>query len=163
MVVQGVVLRKAPLGGLEVLLVHRSSPRAWEIPGGKPEPCESFPRAVEREVFEEAGLTVRAVRLVGTFWRTGYRPHVSPAYRCELISGEPRPNDEAIAAAFHPVDRLPWGLFPWLGETIELAVADYALSRETEISPPVRYQHLGIGAIGKSLLIHMTGVARIRA
>ena len=124
MVVQGVALRSGAHDGLEVLLVHRVSPRGWEIPGGKPNDGEPLGRAVEREVFEESAMTVTAVRHVATFRRTGFRPHVSPVFRCVVDGGVPRPNDEAVDARFFAVDRLPWGTFPWLREAIDLAVAD---------------------------------------
>jgi 8-oxo-dGTP pyrophosphatase MutT (NUDIX family) len=162
-VVQAVVLRADADGVLEVLLIHRVSPRAWEIPGGRPEAGEHPSRAVEREVLEESGLTVRATRLVGTFRRSGYRPHLSPVYRCVIVSGVPHPNEEAIEASFHRVDRLPWGVFPWLREAIDLAIADFSAPQRCDASSLVRHQHLGFGALAQSLLIHMAGVARLRA
>lgn len=162
-VVQGVVFRESSSGTLEVLLVHRISPRAWEVPGGKPDVGEAFDRAVEREVFEESAVVVRAVRHVATFRRTGFRPHLSPVFRCVVVGGVPSPNSEAIAAAFHPVSRLPWGTFPWLHEAIEIAVADLYAAHSTDVRPVERSQHLGFRAVARSLLIHMAGVARMRS
>lgn len=162
MVVQGVALRSGAHDGLEVLLVHRVSPRGWEIPGGKPNDGEPLGRAVEREVFEESAMTVTAVRHVATFRRTGFRPHVSPVFRCVVDGGVPRPNDEAVDARFFAVDRLPWGTFPWLREAIDLAVADLHSSAAGDASPVDRHQHLGIRAVARSLLIHMAGVLRVR-
>ena len=161
-VVQGIALRSGAHGGLEVLLVHRQSPRGWEIPGGKPDDGEPYGRAVEREVFEESAMTVTAVRQVATFRRTGFRPHVSPVFRCVVVAGDPRPNDEAVDARFHAVDRLPWGTFPWLREAIDLAVADLRMPASGASIHVERHQHLGFGAVARSLLIHMAGMLRLR-
>src|SRR5918997_244606 len=43
----------------EVLLVKRTSPRAWELPGGYVEPRETTEQTVVREVREETGLEVQ--------------------------------------------------------------------------------------------------------
>ena len=71
-----VPLRLAPRamvidGAGRALLLHRSArsrhwPGQWELPGGKPEPGEDWMVALQREVFEETGLSVRATGLVGT-------------------------------------------------------------------------------------------------
>ena len=37
----------------------------WEFPGGRVEEGETIPHALEREVFEETGITVRVESLVG--------------------------------------------------------------------------------------------------
>ena len=95
-----------------------------------------FRSAVEREVFEESAMTVTAVRQVATFRRTGFRPHVSPVFRCVVVAGDPRPNDEAVDARFHAIDRLPWGTFPWLREAIDLAVADLRMGTSGVATTP---------------------------
>lgn len=166
-VVQAVVLRHQSPGPPEVLLVHRSSPRAWEIPGGRPNDEETLECAVVREVLEESAMVVTVARRVATFRRSGFRPHVSPVFRCVVVSGVPRPNHEAVAAAFFPVDRLPWGTFPWLREAIELAVADLrgpeAAVLNLQGHPPEQRQHLGLTSILVATLIHMAGLARLRS
>lgn len=50
----------------KVLLQRRSDNGAWGIPGGAMEPGETFEETARREVFEETGLTVRSLTLVGT-------------------------------------------------------------------------------------------------
>ncbi len=50
-----------------VLLVRRGKPPylgSWTLPGGRIEPGETAPAAVEREVLEETGLAVQARELV---------------------------------------------------------------------------------------------------
>ena len=51
-----------------ILMVKRGAPPSvglWSVPGGKVEPGESLPRAVEREVSEETGLEVVCGAFVG--------------------------------------------------------------------------------------------------
>ncbi len=163
-VVQGVVLRERSERVTEVLLVHRHSPRAWELPGGMPEVGESIRDAVIREVLEETGLRVEPIRQVATFRRTGFRPHISPVFRCEVIGGTPTPNLESVAVGFHAVDRLPWGTFPWLRATIGLVVEDLRLGSSSASGTEREIcQHLGWIAVAHSLLIHTSGVARLRS
>jgi 8-oxo-dGTP diphosphatase len=54
-------------GGRLLLIRRGHDPHrgCWSLPGGRVEAGESFEQAVEREVLEETGLTVRATRPVG--------------------------------------------------------------------------------------------------
>ncbi|MGI8807394.1 MAG: NUDIX hydrolase [Acidimicrobiales bacterium] len=52
----GVIWRRSPTGGLEVLLVHRPRYDDWTVPKGKLEPNEEHAEAALREVEEETGL-----------------------------------------------------------------------------------------------------------
>lgn len=52
----GVVWRRTPAGGTEVLLVHRPKYDDWTIPKGKLDAGESGEEAALREVEEETGL-----------------------------------------------------------------------------------------------------------
>ena len=61
-----------------LLLVRRTNPPEagrWTIPGGKLEPGESVPEAVEREVLEETGLRVHCGELIGWAERRGPNHH----------------------------------------------------------------------------------------
>ncbi|HEY5221670.1 MAG TPA: NUDIX domain-containing protein [Microbacteriaceae bacterium] len=53
--------------GRFLLVLRADAPQAgrWSIPGGKLEPGETLAEAAEREVLEETGLIVRAVREIG--------------------------------------------------------------------------------------------------
>ena len=55
----GVVWRRTPGGGAEVVLVHRPRYDDWSLPKGKLDPGESWEQAALREVDEEVGLRCR--------------------------------------------------------------------------------------------------------
>lgn len=64
----------------------------WEFPGGKREPGETLEEALGRELMEELGVTIK----VGEhLWRAQCsHPEQILAlhfYRCEILSGTPRP------------------------------------------------------------------------
>lgn len=68
-------------------------PGLWELPGGKVEPGESDDAAVTRELREELGVEVRALRPLGE-WSHDVSPErriVLVPWLCELVSGDPRP------------------------------------------------------------------------
>lgn len=51
----------------KVLLTQRADNGRWCLPGGHMESGESAAEACEREVWEETGLKVRAIRLLGVY------------------------------------------------------------------------------------------------
>ena len=106
------------VGGVAVvddalLLVRRANPPhegSWTIPGGRVEPGESLARAVERELEEETGLTVRCGPFLGLAERTGpgyhfvildFVVHVAPG------SGPLRAGGDADDAAWVPIGSVP--------------------------------------------------------
>jgi 8-oxo-dGTP diphosphatase len=150
---QAVVLRPGPRGP-EVLLVLRTTPRAWEPPGGYLDPGEAPEDGLRREVWEETGLRVRLDRLVGRYHRTGFRPHVSPVYACSVVSGDLRASHEAVRAAWFPVRSLPLGLFPWYRPIIRDAAAGVTHLQDVR-------QHLGPARVLAAGLIHLGGALRL--
>ena len=150
-VAQAVVLRGAERK--EVLLLLRTSPRAWELPGGAVEPGEAPDVAVVREVKEETGLDVEIERLLGRYRRTGFRPHRSPVYVCRHVSGAVQRNWESIRVEWFPVDRLPRGLFPWYVSVIQDAARGVTHRDEQR-------QHLGLAAVLAAIVIHVRQVVR---
>jgi ADP-ribose pyrophosphatase YjhB (NUDIX family) len=101
-----------------VLLVRETMDGRWSLPGGWADERESPQQAIEREVFEESGFRVRAIKLAAIKDRSlhGYEPrrleHVYKLlFLCVLQGDEPRGelanNIETTAAQFFPIDELP--------------------------------------------------------
>src|SRR5688500_3051182 len=51
----------------KILLTRRADNHRWCLPGGAVEPGESVTEACEREMWEETGLCVRVLRLLGIY------------------------------------------------------------------------------------------------
>src|SRR5918997_1263845 len=98
----------------EVLLVREKEDGLWTLPGGWVDVGESPSEAVEREVKEEAGYEVRAVRLLA-LWDRDKHPqpplpfHVYKLFfRCELLGGDPLvAGTETDGVGFFGKDALP--------------------------------------------------------
>jgi 8-oxo-dGTP pyrophosphatase MutT (NUDIX family) len=75
----GVVWRREPGGGVEVVICGRRADNVWGLPKGTPDNGESIEDAALREVREETGLAVRLGEPLGTisYWFTadGARHH----------------------------------------------------------------------------------------
>lgn len=111
-------VRGAVFRGEEVLLVRERLDGAWTLPGGWADVGEAPAQAVEREVWEESGLRVRAARLIGVYDANRVENALSlfHAYKlvflCEEVSGDLAPSSETSQAGFFPLDRLPTPLSP---------------------------------------------------
>ena len=98
----------------------QAMPLLWEFPGGKVEAGESPEAALQREVREELGCTVRVDRIHDVVF------HAYPAfdllmlvYACTITDGVPAPVEVAEIAWVEAV-RLP---------TLDLLPADFPLAR----------------------------------
>jgi len=92
---------------------HKSGAGEWEFPGGKPEPGETEPDALEREILEELGVEIRVLRLFDrSVTAVGELEIELACYACELVADAPS------ASTDH--DRLEW-----VGER-ELAALNWA-------------------------------------
>jgi ADP-ribose pyrophosphatase YjhB (NUDIX family) len=99
-----------------VLLVRERSDGRWALPGGFADVGDTPSEAAVRETLEEAGLAVRAERLVGIFDRR-LQPEAGPypfhIYKLVFTGrpldprAEPRAGSEASDARFFPLDALP--------------------------------------------------------
>lgn len=97
-----------------VLLVQEAADGCWSLPGGWADEQESPRRSIEREVLEESGFRVRAVKLVALKDRNlhPYRPrrleHIYKLlFLCELHGGTATASLETTDAGFFALDDLP--------------------------------------------------------
>ena len=95
--------------GTNLLLTRRTDNGRWCLPGGAMEPGESIEECCLREVWEETGLVVRIVRLLGLYstphrvtsygdgqrWQT-----VSATFVAEITGGSLGVSDETTAVGF---------------------------------------------------------------
>ncbi|CRE62858.1 TPA: nucleotide triphosphate diphosphatase NUDT15 [Yersinia enterocolitica] len=80
----------------EVLFGKRSSQHApyWSIPGGHMEAGESFEQAAQREIFEEKGLNINEMKVIGlcnnlATWREEGKHTVSVCLLAQHPGGRP--------------------------------------------------------------------------
>jgi ADP-ribose pyrophosphatase YjhB (NUDIX family) len=99
--------------GDKLLLVKELSDGGWTLPGGWVDLNEPPSLAAEREVWEESGYRVKAVKLLGLYDRNqhGFPPLIYHAYKlfvlCDLVGGEATTSIETGGAEFFAEDQLP--------------------------------------------------------
>ena len=78
------------------VLMIRSPRGDWEFPGGQVEEGEDLVTALQREVWEETGITVSVGRLAGVY--SNVKSHIVMFdFLCELVSGELQTSPESLA------------------------------------------------------------------
>ncbi len=93
------------------------------MPGGAVDPGESVEQGALREVWEETGLQVRVVRLVGVYsdprnYMITHYPggdivhNVSLCFVCERVAGTLQLSDESTDIGYFPVEALPEPMMP---------------------------------------------------
>lgn len=109
-----VEVRGAVIEEDKILLVQEKSDRLWTLPGGYADVGISPSENVVKEIWEEAGLRVRAQALYGLRHkaRHGYDADARDFYKlfflCEATQeGQPEPGLETADAAFFALDELP--------------------------------------------------------
>ena len=98
----------------DVLLVCETSDGRWSLPGGWADEHDSPRQSIEREVQEESGYRVRAVKLAAIKDRSlhpYHPPRLERIYKlffvCDLEGGAPAASLETNAARFFSLDALP--------------------------------------------------------
>lgn len=101
-----------------VLLIRRGDGRGWSLPGGIMEPGERLIDSLVREVWEETGLEVEPMRLIGiysdpeflhiTYPNGDQAQFVSTTMECRIVGGQPRADgEESLEVGFFDPDALP--------------------------------------------------------
>ena len=105
--VRGAVIRDG-----KILLVQELADSKWAMPGGWADIGDAPSAMVAREVLEESGFEVRAVKVVAVYDANRAEPmEFFHAYKiifvCEILGGEPRVSHETLAVDFFDLDHLP--------------------------------------------------------
>jgi len=79
----------------QVLMLKSPRYQDWEFPGGQVEESETLTQALEREVFEETGIIVKPISLVGVYSNTRIPSILVLDFLCQYVSGEPRTSLES--------------------------------------------------------------------
>jgi ADP-ribose pyrophosphatase YjhB (NUDIX family) len=99
----------------KILLTQRADNGHWCLPGGHMESGESAAEACEREVWEETGLKVRAVRLLGVYsnpdqlviYKDGRKAFfVVLNFEAEILEGEVGLSDETTAFGWFTIKEM---------------------------------------------------------
>jgi ADP-ribose pyrophosphatase YjhB (NUDIX family) len=97
----------------KILLVREKSDHCWTLPGGWADVNESASEAAVREVKEESGYNVKAVKLISLYdkQKHNHPPQLPHAYKaiflCELIGGVAKTSIETTEIGFFGRDELP--------------------------------------------------------
>ncbi len=98
----------------KILMVKEKVDGGWTLPGGWADPNETPSESVEREVREESGFIVEAVKVAAIYDRTkqGHTPpypfHIYKIFfMCELIGGEKSVSNETDGVDFFDENYLP--------------------------------------------------------
>ena len=105
-------VRAAVFDGGRLLFVRERFDGGWTLPGGWVDVGNVPSQAAEREVLEESGFQVKALRLIGVYDGNRMLPiEVFHAFKivflCELLGGAARTSDETTEVAFFGPDEIP--------------------------------------------------------
>src|SRR5262245_10478532 len=101
--------------GKHIVLTRRTDNGRWCLPGGAMDPGESSEECCIREVWEETGLIVRVVRLIGiystphrvTYYADGHRwQTVSVSFLTTITGGTLGLSDETTDVGFFSLDEM---------------------------------------------------------
>lgn len=106
-----------------VLLIQRDDTLTWAAPGGTLEHGERPTEGVVREVREETGLIVMAVRLVALdFVPREPNPLLCLTFRCIQRGGQIAPSDESVRVGWVQSNELPSSMLSYHRQRVEQAL-----------------------------------------
>jgi len=96
----------------KLLMVRERADGGWTLPGGWADVGDLPSAAAEREAWEEAGLRVKARKLIGVYDANRTGPlEIFHAFKiiflCDLIDGQPRPSNETSEVVFFSLEEIP--------------------------------------------------------
>ncbi len=94
----------------------------WGLPGGSLKAHEDPALAIQREILEETGLSVRVVKPL-ILYSLQEHPQINITYLCYPTGGAYRTNAEVSSIQYFPLSALPERLLPSERELIERASA----------------------------------------
>lgn len=99
----------------KLLMVRERLDGGWTMPGGWADVGDAPSEAVEREVLEEAGLRVKARKIIGIYDANRVGPlqlfHAfKVVFLCDRIGGKPRTGNETSEVSFFSADTVPINL-----------------------------------------------------
>jgi ADP-ribose pyrophosphatase YjhB (NUDIX family) len=96
----------------QLLLVKERIDGEWTMPGGWADVGDTPSSSVEREVLEESGYRVKAVKLIGVYDANRQEPlNIYHAYKlvflCDILGGEAKTSNETSDVVFFSEGKLP--------------------------------------------------------
>ncbi|MDI9623385.1 MAG: NUDIX domain-containing protein [Methanothermobacter sp.] len=117
------VVRALILEDDRILLLKRSAssrtnPGLWELPGGKLLDGETLDEALKREVYEETGLIVSPIKVIGAFQQVfPFKVSVNIIFRVKVEDGILSLSDEHEAYKFIKIGEIRnFKVSPWLSD-----------------------------------------------
>lgn len=97
----------------KILMVRENTDGNWSLPGGWGDIGLTPSEVAVKEVKEESGFEVKAIKLIGVLDKKCH-PHPPSPYhvykmfiQCEIIGGQPKEGIETCAVEFFPENELP--------------------------------------------------------
>jgi len=125
--------------GRVLLIKHTYGKLNWELPGGLGEAGEPADATAIREVAEEVGIPVRAIRLSAVYYSEPSDMHHF-VFECSISEPDalPRPSSEEISqVGFFARDSLPRPISDFTIRRIDDGLAQTAVDAVTRIGPRV--------------------------